>query len=35
MSMALLALMGTVAIFFYRINSDTIAKFEKVLLARR
>ena len=32
---ALLALMGTVAIFFYRINSDTIARFEKDLLARR
>ena len=32
---ALLALMGTVAIFFYRINSDTIARIEKDLLARR
>ncbi len=32
---ALLALMGTAAIFFYRINSDTIARFERELLARR
>jgi GPH family glycoside/pentoside/hexuronide:cation symporter len=32
---ALLALLGTAAIFFYRINSDTIARFEKELLDRR
>jgi GPH family glycoside/pentoside/hexuronide:cation symporter len=32
---AILALMGTAAIFFYRIDSSTIARFEKDLLERR
>ena len=32
---ALLALSGTAAIFFYRINSDMIARFEQVLIERR
>jgi len=32
---AILALLGTAAIFFYRINSATIARFETELLERR
>jgi GPH family glycoside/pentoside/hexuronide:cation symporter len=32
---ALLILLGSVSIFFYRINSETIARFERELLERR